>query len=130
MEHPLSAAVLATAAVLAITVPAWAQSSDDLNRQELSRITMAPATPVAPVGAPVAPGYPAAYPAPAYPAAYPAPTYPYYAYPYPYYAYPYSAYSYPYYGYPVVGVGWGWGGGWGGGWHGGWHGGGRGHWHR
>src|ERR1700723_630974 len=55
MNHLLRAA--ACTAALALTAPAFAQSSEDLNRQELSRLSMA------------APTQPAAAPATAVPAA-------------------------------------------------------------
>jgi hypothetical protein len=101
MRHLLTGAALAAA--LAVSAPAWAQTAEQLNQQQLY-------------------GGGAVAPAPAYP------YYPYYAapapapYPYPYYPYSYAyPYGYPYYAYPTVGIGigWGWGGGWGG--HGGGH---------
>jgi hypothetical protein len=134
--------VAAFAAALTMTAPVWAQTSEQLNQQELS--TMNGAAPGMPAAMPPVPAY-AGAPAPAYGAvpAYagaPAPAYPYpYPYPSPYYGYP--AYDpYAYYGAPlgiyVGGCCWGggWHGGWGGGggWHGGgggWHGGGGGHHH-
>src|SRR5271168_5243291 len=76
MNHLLKGAALAVAFMVA--TPVWAQTSEDLNRQELNRLS--PATtlqPVAPFAAPAVPA-PQAYPAPAYPAAaYPAAAYPY-----------------------------------------------------
>ena len=80
----------ALVAVLAIAAPAWAQTSEDLNRMELNQLSTGGPAPVypaqpAPVAAPAPQPYAAAYPAPAYPApAYPAPAYAAPAYPYPY----------------------------------------------
>jgi hypothetical protein len=118
--------VAAFAAALTMTAPVWAQTSEQLNQQELSTIT--PGTAPAPVGQPGAPAYTGA---PAYAGA-PAPAYPYpYPYPQPYpYPYPYPYDPYAYYGAPAgvwVGGGCCWGGG---GHDGGWGGGGRGGGHR
>jgi hypothetical protein len=141
-------AAIAFAAVLAIAaqVGAHAQSAEQLNGQEMNRLSTAVpaqsarppmAYAAAPAGlAPAQGAYPPAAPAAAYPYAYSQPYYGYpnAYYPNPYYADPYAyygdGYGYPYYGGYPVGFAFGCCGGFRGGFHhsgfhgGGFHGGG------
>src|SRR5665213_1252776 len=110
MKHLLNGVGIAV--VLAVATPALAQTAEDLNRGEMTRLSAAPAA-----AAPAAAAYPyPAYPYPAYPySAYPYSAYP-YSYPYPNYGYGDSYYGYggyPSYGYGYpyypLGVNFGWG---------------------